>query len=114
MDALLWELLASGEPDEQIEVLIKLSDLGQFPAGPIEIVAQIGNILSCKIRRGDIETIRNDAAVWSMKASKTLRLDPPIRENFIEDQEGYYDHYFIHREGNSDWDCRLGIRLHSC
>jgi subtilisin family serine protease len=97
MDALLWELLASGEPDEQIEVLIKLSDLGQFPAGPIEIVAQIGNILSCKIRRGDIETIRNDAAVWSMKASKTLRLDPPIRENFIEDQEGYYDHYNVRR-----------------
>src|SRR4051812_16504548 len=82
MDALLWELLAEGSPDEQVEVLIKLSELGKFPSGPIEIVAQMGNILSCRIRRGDIETIRRDDAVFSMKAPKTLNLDPPLDEHY--------------------------------
>lgn len=80
MDAMLWELLAVGAPDEQVEVLIKLSDLGRFPSGPIEIVAQIGDILSCRIRKGDIRSVRSDVAVWSMKASRTLTLDPPLRE----------------------------------
>jgi subtilisin family serine protease len=84
MDALLWELLAEGSPNDRVEVLIKLSDLVKVPSDNIEIVAQIGNIASCRIRRGDIETVRGLEGVLSMKASKTLSIDLPYAEDQID------------------------------
>ncbi len=81
MDALLWEVLATGSPDDTIEVLIKLSHQGNVPEG-VNIVAQIGQIASCRIKRGEIEKIRTDVNVVSMKASKTLSLDPPFIEGY--------------------------------
>lgn len=84
MDAMLWEVLADGSPDDRVEVLIKMSDLGDLPGEAIEVVAKIGNIASCRIRRGDIETIRGFESVFSMKGSKTLTLDLPFSEDQIE------------------------------
>jgi hypothetical protein len=80
MDALLWELLAEGSPDDQIEVLIKLSEVGTMPVDSIRIVAQLGNIASCRIRRGDIEAVRNNSAVLSMKAPSFMVFEPPLDE----------------------------------
>ena len=81
MDALLWEVLANGSPDDTVEVLVKLTTLEKIPAR-VQIVAQIGLIASCRIRRGDIEVVRADENVASMKASKMMTLDPP----FLDDQ----------------------------
>jgi subtilisin family serine protease len=103
MDAMLWELLAAGAPDEQVEVLIKLSDLGKFPSGPIEIVAQIGDILSCRIRRADIRAIRSDVAVLSMKASKKLALDPPVNESVTKDSYDQDSKRAIRRPANLEY-----------
>jgi len=83
MDALLWEVLSKGSPDDTVEVLIKLSDIRKIPKH-ISILAQIGDITSCRILRGDIELIRQDPNVVSMKASKTFAPDPPIFEEFVE------------------------------
>jgi peptidoglycan hydrolase-like protein with peptidoglycan-binding domain len=81
MDPMLWELLAEGFPDDFIEVLIKLSDFeGGLPES-IEVIARIGNIASCRIRRGDIETVRVNKSVASMKAPRTISLDLPYFEN---------------------------------
>ena len=91
MDALLWELLADGSPDDRVEVLIKLSELGHVPADRIEVVAQIGKIVSCRIRRGDIEAVRELEGVVSMKASRTLSIDLPYSEDQIAASE-YLDY----------------------
>lgn len=76
MDALLWELLSDGNADDTVEVLIRLNEQSVLPAVPVEMVAQIGNIMSCRIRRGDIAHIRRDAAVASMKAPRKIATEP--------------------------------------
>jgi len=82
MDAQLWELLAEGSPHDQVEVLIRLTELEKFPNGIVKAVAEIGHIASCRIRRGDIESIHADDAVVSMKGEKLVYLDPPFDEYF--------------------------------
>ncbi len=79
MDALLWEVLANGSPDDVVEVLIKFSDIDKVPDA-VTVVAQIGDIASCRIQIGDIEAIRANDNVASMKASRAFSLEPPIFE----------------------------------
>jgi len=82
MDALLWELLEEGSPDDHVKVLIRLSELEEFSPNDVTIIAQIGSITSCRIRRGDIKSVRANNAVASMKAQKVLYLDPPLDEHY--------------------------------
>lgn len=86
MDAMLWELLAEGSPDDKVEVLIKLSELEVTPLDAVEIVARIGNIASGRIRRGDIEKVRGYKNILSMKASKVLSVDPSFEEDLPDHQ----------------------------
>jgi subtilisin family serine protease len=99
MDALLWEILEEGDPDDIIEVLVKLSDPGVLPES-VEVVAQIGNIISCRIRRGDIEKIRNERAVASMKAPRTLQVEPLFFEERSWDIENDNGHVADFRPRN--------------
>lgn len=82
MDALLWELLEEGLPDDWVNVLIRSADMQMLPYPGVKVVAQIGNIFSCRIRRGDIIAVRNQEDVVSMKAQRSLYLDPPLDEHF--------------------------------
>jgi len=79
MEALLWEVLSQGSKEDIIEVLIKLTDSESIPE-PVEVVAKIGNVISCRIRRCDIEQIRGDKRVTSMKASRLLQIEPSFDE----------------------------------
>ncbi len=76
---MLWELLAEGEPDDQVDVLIKLNELDAVSNGRMSIVARIGNIICCRIQRSEITKVRHAAGVVSMKASRVYALDPPLR-----------------------------------
>lgn len=80
MEALLWEVLSQGSADDIVEVLIKLTDSESVPENAT-IVAKIGNVVSCRIRRGDIEQIRGDNRVASMKASRLLQIEPSFEES---------------------------------
>ncbi len=80
MDALLWELLDEGSPDDKVEVLIKMSEFDQLPHNKIKVIAQIGNIVSCSLRRGDVVSIRSHDAVVSMKAQRLFYLDPHVND----------------------------------
>lgn len=91
MDPILWELLAEGSPDDYVDVLIRLSDLDVHPAGRIEEVARIGNIASCRIRRGDIMAIRGMEGVFSMKGPRIMAVEPPYLEYLPEPTGEYAD-----------------------
>jgi peptidoglycan hydrolase-like protein with peptidoglycan-binding domain/subtilisin family serine protease len=65
----LLELLAEGSPDDEVAVIVRLSDPVALPAG-VRIVAQFGPIVTCRLRRGDIPRVRGDAPVRSMKAAR--------------------------------------------
>ncbi len=82
MDALLWELLSEGSPDDNVEVLIRVTELNKLPYDIVCLVAQIGQIASCRIRRRDIISLRENNAVLSMKAEKVMFLDPPLDEHY--------------------------------
>ena len=77
MDPMLWELLAEGSPDDTVEVLIKLAGPERALPASIDVVARLGAIASCRIRRGDIEAIRRSEAVESMKGPRTIPVDLP-------------------------------------
>jgi len=81
MDALLWELLEEGTPGDWVRVLIKTTDLEKLPVAEIKEVARIGSIVSCKIRRSEIIPVRDREEIVSMKAQRSLYLDPPLNEN---------------------------------
>src|SRR5687767_3950425 len=81
MDALLWELLSEGSPDDIVQVLVRLTEVDRTSFPRLRILAQIGDIASCRIRRGDIPEVRNLNMVFSMKARKVLYLDPPLDEH---------------------------------
>lgn len=80
MDPMLWELLAEGSPDDMVEVLVKLSRPEKTLPSSVYIVARIGDIVSCRIRRGDIETIRRHEAVFSMKGPRKITINWPYEE----------------------------------
>ncbi|MGH9382809.1 MAG: S8 family serine peptidase, partial [Vicinamibacterales bacterium] len=69
MDPSLNELLAEGQPDDEVAVILRLADPVALPAH-VRIVVQFGPIVTCRLRRGDIPLVRGEAPVRSMKAAR--------------------------------------------
>jgi peptidoglycan hydrolase-like protein with peptidoglycan-binding domain len=69
VDPALQELVGAGAPDDEVGVLVRLSDPTAAPPG-IRLVAQFGNIATCRIKRGDIPTVRASEPIVSMKAAR--------------------------------------------
>ena len=51
MEAALRELYAEGAPDDEVAVIIRLSDPAAIPDGA-RIVTRFGRIATCRVRRG--------------------------------------------------------------
>lgn len=75
MDPALQELIESTPENQDVEVILKLSDAHQFPPG-VKIIAQFGNIVTCRIRRESIEDVWSSELVRSVKASRYLEGEP--------------------------------------
>jgi phosphatidylserine/phosphatidylglycerophosphate/cardiolipin synthase-like enzyme/subtilisin family serine protease len=69
VDPALQELIAEGAPDDEVAVLLRLSDSTAAPPHA-RLVAQFGNIATCRLRRADIVAARASAPVISMKAAR--------------------------------------------
>lgn len=67
MDPALLELYAEGSPDDEVAVIIRLSDPSDLP-GSVRIIARFGSIATCRLPRRDIPAVRTH--VQSMKAPK--------------------------------------------
>ncbi len=78
MDPALFEL-PGGEDSAEIEAVIRL-DPGAAPPPSVRIVAQFGEIATCRVRRDQIQAAHDDEAVVSLKAARILRSEPAIAE----------------------------------
>jgi subtilisin family serine protease len=66
MDPALHELIRSGKPDDEVAVLLRLAR-GAIPAG-VRVVARFGPIITARVARSAIPSIRAAEGVRSMKA----------------------------------------------
>lgn len=67
MDPKLWELLEEGHSDDEVAAIIRSAKPGSLPPG-IRVVAQLGEIVTVRLQRGSILSIREDVEVASFKA----------------------------------------------
>ena len=88
MDPALWEML-EGEPEEEIEAIIRLREQGVAPPG-VRLVAQFGEIATCRLQRRNIRAVHEDEAAVSLKAARLITCDKeilsPLPERMVEDE----------------------------
>ena len=80
MDPGLWELYESGSPDDEVSVILRMAP-GAEPPPTIRIVSQFGDILTARMRRGDIVATRQSPGVLSLKAGSIVTLPPPLERH---------------------------------
>ncbi|MFA5908764.1 MAG: S8 family serine peptidase [Vicinamibacterales bacterium] len=83
MDPAAWSLAESGSPDDEVGVILRLVPGGQPPPG-VRIVSRFGDIVTARLRRGDIVDVRAHPSVFSLKAGDAVTMPPPV-ENPDED-----------------------------
>lgn len=75
MDPALQEQLLPGlDPNEEIEALIRLKDEKVIPE-KLRAVTRFGDIITCRIRRGDVQEVYHGGKIISFKASRLLTGD---------------------------------------
>jgi outer membrane protein OmpA-like peptidoglycan-associated protein/dienelactone hydrolase len=84
MDAALWELLEEGESEDEIAAIIRLGKPGVAPPN-VRLVAEFGNIATCRLKRADIVSTREAEEVASFKAARTFGPEPEIEEQLPDD-----------------------------
>ncbi|MET9272064.1 FAD-dependent oxidoreductase [Kribbella sp. NPDC003557] len=82
MDPALQELVRSGEPEDEVAVILRLRRPGDTPALGT-IVSRFGDIATARVRRDDIHRLRAEQTVVSVKAPRlyTPDLEPWPQEN---------------------------------
>ncbi|GJM29135.1 MAG: hypothetical protein DHS20C17_17700 [Cyclobacteriaceae bacterium] len=87
MDPALQELIRSDlDQDDQVEVVVRLKDPRLLPK-KLKMVTQFGNIVTCRIRRGDIKETYHSPWVKSFKASKYVVDEPLLRYHSADRSE---------------------------
>ena len=79
MDPALQELIESTLENQDIEVILKLSNEDRFPSG-VKIITQFGNIATCRIKRESIENVWSSESVASVKAPRYLDSEPAVED----------------------------------
>ena len=71
MDPELWELYEEGDEEDEVSVILRLTDKGEAPAD-VRVIASFGKptpkIITARCRRRDIQRIHDSDLVVSMKA----------------------------------------------
>ncbi|MGL4965548.1 MAG: S8 family serine peptidase [Inquilinus sp.] len=83
MESALLELAEEGGPDEQVSVIVRLREDGAAPTA-IRVIARFGLIVTCRLRRGDIEAVR--AQVASMKRPQFYTPTPEVDDEEWSDE----------------------------
>lgn len=75
MESALIELAEEGQPDDRVSLLVRLRDDGSVPAA-IKVITRFANIVTCRLRRGDIEIVRAQVASMKRPQAYTPTLEP--------------------------------------
>jgi len=91
MDPELWELL-EGDSEDEIAAIVRLGQASVVPKG-VRLVAQFGDIGTIRMKRGDIQEVRAQESVTSLKAPEPsgFGLAPDLELDRIEPAEGLSD-----------------------
>lgn len=84
MDPALWELL-TGDPDQELAVLIRLRDPA-IPPPQVRVVAAFGPVCTGRVRRGDLLAVRAQENVLSVKAPRLYSSEPDVPEDADDDE----------------------------
>lgn len=87
MDPALWEIMTRESPVGEIEAIIKLANPETLPKDA-RVVAQFGDIATCRLQVGNIREVWSDEVVVSLKAPRFVGMEPVIGE--IETFKGTY------------------------
>ena len=72
MDPLLQEKIRPElDPNERIEAIVRLQEQATVPAG-LRVISRFGEIMTCRVRRGDVQRIYNLPEIISFKAARLL------------------------------------------
>src|SRR5262249_10654354 len=89
MDAALWELLEEGESQDEIAAIIRLGQPGGAPPG-VRLIAEVGPLATCRLKRRDIVSTREAEEVASFKAARIfgpdIEIEDQLPDNFSEAQ----------------------------
>lgn len=86
MDPGLEELILNQEGEHQVEAIIKLKP-GSLPPEQVQIVTRFGDIATCRLACRDIEAVWSEEVVVSLKAPRTLSIDPePLMEDLFQEE----------------------------
>jgi subtilisin family serine protease len=91
MDGLLWEVYESGEPEDEVSVILRLQE-GAEPPPNLRIVSRFGDVATARLRRGEIVSTRNAPGVASLKASGHVAMPLTIECCGDDDGEGAAGH----------------------
>ncbi len=69
--ALQEELRPNLDPNERIEAIIRLAAPFQYP-DKVQVVAQFGDVVTVRVRRGDVQEVYDNPAVRSFKAKRII------------------------------------------
>lgn len=86
MDPALREIIATKAPAKEMEAIIKLAKPDVVPNGA-QLVAQFGDIATCRMQVRNIEEVWADDAVVSLKAPRAVGQEPAF-EGFDDVGEG--------------------------
>ncbi len=71
MDPALWELYQDGDPQEELRVILRLSE-GAEPPPNVRIIARFGDIVTGRVLREDVPQVWYDEHVESLKAPRQV------------------------------------------
>ncbi len=84
--ALQEEIRPELDPNEAIEAIVRLKDKASIPAG-LHVISQFDEIITCRVRRGNVESIYHDPLILSFKAARLLTKGGYIGGGYNEDEE---------------------------
>lgn len=75
MDPELRELLETVEPDEEVELLLRVRPGRHLPP-QLRVISRFGDVVTGRVRRADVPLVYADAAIASMKPPSDVVLEP--------------------------------------
>ncbi|MBK8258886.1 MAG: S8 family serine peptidase [Polyangiaceae bacterium] len=86
MDPALWELIESGEADDEVSVVLRLDEETRAPAG-VRVVSRFGKVVTARVRRSDIRRVWESDEVISVKGPRRLISPHPYEDDAANQEE---------------------------
>src|SRR6266545_1762443 len=84
MDPRAVELFESGSPDDEVSIILRLEP-GAEPPPTVRVVSRFGDVVTARVRRGDLFVTRQSPGVASLKASRQVTAPPDVEPSFDDD-----------------------------